>query len=146
MKREKNILKKIKFKNAYVENGCSCLGFGNYHLNQNKIDSAKFYYNKSLAFFEEKKHPCKIESLIGLGNLYTHEKDYNKAHQYYAVALKSFEQNTFPDIQSELYKKMSELYLSQGNLEEAKNYQNLYIKTNKELDGRKKKERDFVLS
>lgn len=146
LKKEKNILKKIKFKNAYVENGCSCLGFGNYHLNQNKIDSAKFYYNKSLAFFEEKKHPCKIESLIGLGNLYTHEKDYNKAHQYYAVALKSFEQNTFPDIQSELYKKMSELYLSQGNLEEAKNYQNLYIKTNKELDGRKKKERDFVLS
>ncbi len=146
LKKEKSILKKIKFKDAYIENGCSCLGFGNYHLNQSKTDSALYYYNKSLEFFSGKKHPCKIESLIGLGNLYTYQKDYEKAHQYYNTALKSFEQNNFPDIQSELFKKISELYISQGNAAEAKKYNDLYLKVQNELDGRKKKERDYVLN
>ncbi|MCU7617547.1 tetratricopeptide repeat protein [Chryseobacterium sp. PBS4-4] len=146
LKKEKSILKKIKFKDAYVEKGCSCLGFGNYHLNENKIDSAQYYYNRSLEFFNDKKHPCKIESLIGLGNLYTHEKDYQKAHEYYNFALNSFEENNFPDIQGELFKKISELYISQGNASEAKKYQDLYLKLHTELDGRKKKERDFVLN
>lgn len=146
LKKEKSILKKIKFKDAYVENGCSCLGFGNYHLNENKIDSAQYYYNKSLEFFNQKKHPCKIESLIGLGNLYTHEKDYQKAHQYYNIALNGFEEKNFPDIQSELFKKISELYISEGNATEAKKYQDLYLKMHNELDSRKKKERDFVLN
>lgn len=146
LKKEKSILKKIKFKNAYIEKGCSCLGFGNYHLNENKIDSAQYYYNKSLAFFNDKKHPCKIESLLGLGNLYTHEKDYKKAHEYYNIALNSFEDNNFPDIRSEIFKKISELYISQGNAAEAKKYQDMYLKMHIELDGRKKKERDFVLN
>jgi len=146
LKKEKSILKKIKFKDAYIENGCSCLGFGNYHLNDNKIDSAQYYYHKSLEFFNDKKHPCKIESLIGLGNLYTHQKDFEKAHYYYNTAVKSFEENNFPDIQSELFKKISELYISQGNAVEAKKYQDLYLKMHNELDGRKKKERDFVLN
>lgn len=146
LKKENTILKKVKFKNAYIENGCSCLGFGNYHLNQNKIDSAQYYYNKSLEFFNGKKHPCKIESLIGLGNLHTHEKEYGKAHQYYNNALHSFEQNNFPDIQSELFKKISELYISEGNATEAKHYQDLYLKAHNKLDAQKKKERDFVLN
>ena len=47
-------------------------------VHENKIDSAQYYYNKSLEFFNDKKHPCKIESLIGLGNLYTHEKELKK--------------------------------------------------------------------
>ncbi|AYN00788.1 tetratricopeptide repeat protein [Chryseobacterium sp. 3008163] len=146
LKKENTILKKVKFKNAYIENGCSCLGFGNYHLNQNEIDSAQYYYNKSLEFFNGKKHPCKIESLIGLGNLHTHEKEYEKAHQYYNNAIHSFEQNNFPDIQSELFKKISELYISQGNATQAKHYQDLYLKAHNKLDAQKKKERDFVLN
>jgi hypothetical protein len=83
---------------------------------------------------------------MGLGNLYTHEKDYKKAHDYYNIALSSFEENNFPDIQSELFKKISELYISQGYAAEAKKYQDLYLKLHTELDGRKKKERDFVLN
>ncbi|CAD7805799.1 hypothetical protein CHRY9390_01420 [Chryseobacterium aquaeductus] len=146
LKKEKVILKKIKFKDAYIEKGCSCLGFGNYHLSQNKIDSAQYYYNKSLAFFSTNKHPCKIESLIGLGNLYTQEKDYDKAHFFYDNALKSFNQNTFPDIQSELYKKISELYIAEGNALQAKKYNDLYVKIFSPLDARQKKERDFVLN
>jgi hypothetical protein len=146
LKKEREILKKVKFKNAYVENGCSCLGFGNYHLNQNKVDSAQYYYNQSLAIFSDKKHPCKIEALIGLGNLYTHEKDYEKAHQYYDIALTNFEQNNFPDIQSELFKKISELYISEGKASEAKHYQDLYLTAHNKLDAQKKKERDFVLN
>ncbi|WP_300349464.1 tetratricopeptide repeat protein [Chryseobacterium sp.] len=146
LKKEKKILKKIKFKDAYIQKGCSCLGFGNYHLSKNKIDSAQYYYNKSLEFFNGKKHPCKIESLIGLGNLYIHQKDYEKSHQYYDCALKSFEQNNFPDIKSELLKKISELHISQGNASEAKKYHDMYLKVHTELDGRKKNERDFVLN
>lgn len=146
LKKEKSILKRIKFKDAYVEKGCSCLGFGNYHLTENKIDSAKYYYNKSLEFFDGKKHPCKIESMIGLGNLHTQVNDYGKAHQYYNTALLHFENNSFPDIQSELYKKISELYISQGNAEEGKKYQDLYLKLHKKLDSQKKKERDFALN
>ena len=51
LKKENAILKKVKFEDAFVEKGCSCLGFGNYHLNQNKIDSAKYYYQKILRIF-----------------------------------------------------------------------------------------------
>ncbi|MBD8083090.1 tetratricopeptide repeat protein [Chryseobacterium caseinilyticum] len=146
LNRENSILKKIKFKDAYVEKGCSCLGFGNYHSTQNKTDSAVYYYTKSLAFFAGKKHPCKIESLIGLGNLLTQQHDYEKAHEYYNSALQNFENNSFPDIQSELYKKISELYIAQGNATEGKKYQDLYLTSHKKLDSQKKKERDFALN
>lgn len=146
LKKEKTILKKVKFKDAFVEKGCSCLGFGNYHLNQNKIDSAKYYYNKSLEFFKDKKHPCKIESFMGLGKLYTHEKNYQQAHNFYNYAIGSFDQGNFPDIQCELYKNISELYIAQGNALEGKRYQDLYSKAHKELDNRIKKERDAVMS
>lgn len=146
LNRENRILKKVKFKDAYVQNGCSCLGFGNYHLKRNEIDSANYYYEKSLTFFKDKKHPCKIESLMGMGNLNTKEKDYDKALGFYNKALDSFEENNFPDILSELYKKISELYISQGNAEKGKHFQDLYLKTHAELDARKKQERDFVLN
>lgn len=146
LRKEDKILKRINLQNAYIQKGCSGLGFGNYYLSQNKEDSAQYYYNKSLDYFKNKVHPCKTESLIGLGNLYTAQKNYPKAQTFYDLALKSFNQHHFPDILSELYKKIAELKISQGNLEEAKYYQNLYLQTHKKLDDKMKKERDFVLS
>ncbi|MFC7348611.1 transcriptional regulator [Chryseobacterium zhengzhouense] len=144
--KEKVILKNIDQNGAYIQKGCSCLGFGNYHLKQNKIDSAQYYYNRSLQFFDGKQHPCKIESLIGLGNLYASQKNYAKAQKFYDDALASFNQNNFPDILSELYKKIAELKVSQGIPSEAKYFQDLYLKTNNDLDERMKKERDFALN
>jgi len=146
LKKEKAILKRVKFEDAFVEKGCSCLGFGNYHLNQSKIDSAKYYYQKSLEYFKNKKHPCKIESFMGLGNLYTQEKEYQQAHNFYNNAKDGFEQGNFPDIQCELYKNISELYIAQGNALEGKRYQDLYSKAHQQLDGRIKKERDAVMN
>ncbi|SIO17844.1 hypothetical protein SAMN05421769_2422 [Chryseobacterium scophthalmum] len=146
LKKEDTILKKIDLQDAYIQKGCSCLGFGNYYLNQNKTDSAQYYYSKSLDYFKNKIHPCKIESLIGLGNLFTVQKKYSKAQSFYNLALKSFDQHHFPDILSELYKKIAELKIAQGNATEAKQYQDLYLKTNKELDDRMKNERDFALN
>ena len=146
LNKEKSILQKISFKDAYIENGCSCLGFGNYHLSKSKADSAAIYYNKALNYFKDKKHPCKIETLIGLGNLHAYKKENEKALSYYSLALNEFEDNNFPDIQSELYKKMAELYISQDNVKDAKIYQNLYRETHDKLDARIKQERDFVLN
>jgi len=146
LQKEDTILKKIDLQDAYVQKGCSCLGFGNYYLNQNKTDSAQYYYSKSLDYFKNKIHPCKIESLIGLGNLFTVQKKYSVAQSFYDQALKSFDQHHFPDILSELYKKIAELKIAQGNATEAKQYQDLYLKTNKELDDRMKNERDFALN
>lgn len=146
LQKENNILKTIDFKDDYIQNGCSCLGYGNYHQKQNKIDSAKHYYNKSLEYFKETEHPCKIESLIGLGNLYASQKNYTEAQKFYNLALKNFDHNNFPDILSELYKKIAELKVSQGVPKEAKYYQDLYLKIHNELDERMKKERDFALN
>lgn len=146
LQKEDTILKKIDLQDAYIQKGCSCLGFGNYYLNQNKTDSAQYYYSKSLDYFKNKIHPCKIESLIGLGNLFTVQKKYSEAQSFYNLALKSFDQHHFPDILSELYKKIAELKIAQGNATEAKQYQDLYLKTNKELDDRMKNERDFALN
>lgn len=146
LQKEKNILKTIDLQDAYIQKGCSCLGFGNYHLNQNKIDSAQHYYNNSLNHFKDKEHPCKIEALIGLGNLNASQKNYSEAQKFYDFALKSFDQHHFPDILSELYKKIAELKISQGIATEAKHYSDLYLKTNKELNDQMKKERDFVLN
>lgn len=146
LQKEDTILKKIDLQDAYIQKGCSCLGFGNYYLNQNKTDSAQYYYSKSLDYFKNKIHPCKIESLIGLGNLFTVQKKYPEAQSFYNLALKSFDQHHFPDILSELYKKIAELKIAQGNATEAKQYQDLYLKTNKELDDRMKNERDFALN
>lgn len=146
LQKEAKILKKIDLQYAYIQKGCSSLGFGNFYLNKNNTDSAQYYYNKSLNHFKNKIHPCKIESLIGLGNLYTYQKNYSKAQTFYGLALKSFNQHHFPDILSELYKKIAELKIYQGNVKEAKHYQDLYLDTQKKLDDRMKKERDFVLN
>lgn len=146
LQKEDTILRKIDLQDAYIQKGCSCLGFGNYYMNQNKTDSAQYYYNKSLDHFKDKIHPCKIESLIGLGNLFTVQKNYLQAQSFYDQALKSFDQHHFPDILSELYKKIAELKIAQGIATEAKQYQDLYLKTNKELDDRMKNERDFALN
>ncbi|AZB31364.1 tetratricopeptide repeat protein [Chryseobacterium balustinum] len=146
LQKEAKILKKIDLKYAYIQKGCSSLGFGNYYLNKNNTDSAQYYYNKSLNHFKNKIHPCKIESLIGLGNLYTFQKNYPKAQAFYDLALKSFNQHHFPDILSELYKKIAELKVSQGAITEAKYYQDLYLNIQKKLDDKMKKERDFALN
>ncbi|MEG1665987.1 tetratricopeptide repeat protein [Chryseobacterium sp.] len=146
LQKEAKILKKIDLQYAYIQKGCSSLGFGNFYLNKNNTDSAQYYYNKSLNHFKNKIHPCKIESLIGLGNLYTYQKNYSNAQTFYGLALKSFNQHHFPDILSELYKKIAELKIYQGNVKEAKHYQDLYLDTQKKLDDRMKKERDFVLN
>lgn len=139
-------MKKNNFKDSYIQKGCSCLGFGNYYFESKVLDSAQYYYNKSLENFSNKDHPCKIEALIGLGNLHSTKKNYDKAEIFYNTALKSFNSQHFPDILSELYKKMAELKVLQGIPSEAKHYQELYLKTHKELDDRIKKERDFVLN
>lgn len=146
LQKEAKILKKIDLQYAYIQKGCSSLGFGNFYLNKNNTDSAQYYYNKSLNHFKDKIHPCKIESLIGLGNLYTSQKNYSKAQTFYDLALKNFDQHHFPDILSELYKKIAELKIYQENVEEAKHYQDLYLDTQKKLDDRMKKERDLVLN
>lgn len=146
LQKEAKILKKIDLKYAYIQKGCSSLGFGNYYLNKNNTDSAQNYYNKSLNHFKNKIHPCKIESLISLGNLYTFQKNYPKAQAFYDLALKSFNQHHFPDILSELYKKIAELKVSQGAITEAKHYQDLYLNIQKKLDDKMKKERDFALN
>lgn len=146
LQKEAKILKKIDLQYAYIQKGCSSLGFGNFYLNKNNTDSAQYYYNKSLDHFKDKIHPCKIESLIGLGNLNTSQKNYSKAQTFYDLALKNFDQHHFPDILSELYKKIAELKIYQGNVEEAKHYQDLYLDTQKKLDDRMKKERDLVLN
>ncbi|MCD0476977.1 tetratricopeptide repeat protein [Chryseobacterium sp. LC2016-29] len=146
LQKEAKILKKIDLKYAYIQKGCSSLGFGNYYLNKNNTDSAQYYYNKSLNHFKNKIHPCKIESLISLGNLYTFQKNYPKAQAFYDLALKSFNQHHFPDILSELYKKIAELKVSQGAITEAKHYQDLYLNIQKKLDDKMKKERDFALN
>lgn len=145
LKQEQNILKKAEFQDATTEKGCSCLGLGNYQFNNKKLDSAEIYYKKSIDYFNTKKHPCKIESLIGLGDIYAEYKNYNKAEEYYNLAQKSFENNNFPDILSNLYEKMADLYISKEDPILAKKYQTLYLHLKKELEVRKKKERDFVL-
>ena len=146
LQKEAKILKKIDLQYSYIQKGCSSLGFGNYYLNQNKTDSAQYYYNKSLNHFKNKIHPCKIESLIGLGNLYAFQKNYPKAQTFYNLALKNFNQHHFPDILSEVYKKIAELKISQGDIKEAKYYQDLYLNIQTKLNDKMKKERDFVLN
>lgn len=145
LNKERNILRNVKFKDAFIEKGCSCLGLGNYDLKLNKIDSAQYFYNRSIEFFGDKNHACKIESYIGLGNLWVKKKQYKEAEKYYQQALDSFEDNSYPDILCHLYEKLAEMYISQNNLPEAKRYQNLYLELKTELDARKKKERDAVL-
>ena len=79
-------------------------------------------------------------------NLYTQEKEYQQAHNFYNNAKDGFDQGNFPDIQSELYKNISELYIAQGNALEGKRYQDLYSKAHQQLDGRIKKGRDAVMN
>ncbi|WP_407403960.1 hypothetical protein [Chryseobacterium sp.] len=146
LNKEKAILQKIPDTGAAIQNGCSCLGFGNYYINQYKLDSAAYYYTKSLDYIDNKKHPCKIEAQIGLGNVYAKKKDSENAFTYYQLASEGFENNNFPDIQSELFKKMAELHIAQNNFSEAKHYQNLYREIHDKLDTRIKQERDYVLN
>lgn len=146
LKKEKNSLAKIKEKKEYPENGCASNDFGHYYLKINKLDSAKVYLNESLTFFKNEDNACKFDAITGLADIEIKNKNYQKAYELYNEALDGLMKNHYPQLLNNLYKKISEAYIEEGNTVKGKYYQDLYQKANLEMDEVRKKERDFVIN
>ncbi len=137
--------KKISSEDAAVEKNIINVDLGEYHINTNNLDSAKFYLNKAIA--EDKQEiPIKIFANEALGDTSRLEKDYNKAASNYLQAIKFIEKYSFSMETYAVYRKLSEVYaiLNDGKAAE------LYLKKYREQENKvteiKKIERDKVLS
>lgn len=146
LKKEKSSLSKINNGKQYAENGCASNDFGHYYLKTNQLDSAKIYLNQSVAFFQNEDNACKFDAISGLADLEIKNKNYKKAYQLYNEALNGFKKNNYPQLVNDLYKKISEAYIQEGNTVKGKYYQDLYQKANVEMEEDRRKERDFVIN
>lgn len=145
LNKEKHILQKIKLQDSYIEKSSSFVGLGNYHLHKKKFDSADYYYQKSLALWEDQNHPYKIEGLIGFANLKFQQEKYEDALDYYEKALLVTPDHEFFQ-RNIIYKNMSEIHHILGNSTEAKKYYDLYFSSDNKFKKIKKIERDQVVN
>lgn len=146
LEKEKNSLSQIKNGKEYAENGCASNDFGHYYLKTNQLDSAKIYLNQSIASFKNEDNACKFDAISGLADLEIKNNNYQKAYHLYNEALNGFKKNNYPQYVNNLYKKISEAYIAEGNTVQGKYYQDLYQNANIEMDEVRKKERDYVIN
>lgn len=145
--KEQNILKSITFEKAYIEKGNSYIGLGDYYLKNKNIDSASYYYHKSLLLFDKKNECHEIGGLIGLGNVYSAENKNDQAVSYYLMALKkSNNSNKNVYLEKVIYEKLKNIYVKSGDIEKAFIYSKLFSKIDDSLDLSLNKQRNFILN
>lgn len=137
--------KNIKSEDAAVEKNLVNVDLGEYYINTNKLDSAKFYLHKAIA--EDKKEvPIKIFAYEALGDANRLEKKFDQAALNYLLAIKFIEKYRFSMESYAVYRKLSEIYVILNDDKTSE----FYLKKYKEQEGRvteiKKIERDKVLS
>jgi len=122
-------LKTLNEKNVYAHLSLSYLDYGLDCLEEkNDLDSARFYFEKSLNLLEKYDNPFKQDAYRALGDLYYKKKEFAKSLDYYLKSKKIIEELDFSDASyTYIYKRISQLYKDQNNEKLAQLYLDKYI-------------------
>ena len=142
-----NKKKNLTLNGDYLERTYLFNGFGYYHINNKNIDSANFYYQKSLKEFDGKAdHYYKADAMRGLGNVLFEQKKYPEALDIYLKALQSYKQMNVWNNEYDLYRSIGEVYNKIENYKEGKHYLERYVSIKDSIESAQKKEGDFIIS
>ncbi|SIR65845.1 tetratricopeptide repeat protein [Chryseobacterium sp. RU33C] len=142
---EKKIFDKIENSDIYFEKAVFFRAFGDYYLSEKKVDSAKYYYEKSIVISKKINSPEFIDAFMGLAKLNTVQGKYNEALRYYHTILNENKKNSLQWHLSEVYSNLEYIYTQLGNTEKATFFRNLFNETKYNQNKSKEKERSFVI-
>ena len=145
LNKDKAILKNITFEDAYIEKSSCFIGLGKYHLKLRNMDSAAYYFDKSLTLLKGKDHPFEVDVLNGKAQIYSLQKNTEEALSNYFKALEKARELDLKQLEVSIYKSIANLYYEQGQFKKANDYQNKYIKLNDQLNTKTVDERNFVV-
>ncbi|HEX6170228.1 MAG TPA: hypothetical protein VFZ33_11060 [Chitinophagaceae bacterium] len=105
----------------------------------NQYDSAGYYFNRALPFFEEKTSELnRLNFYVQLAGYYKKTENYDKAIEYYQRVKEIGERNgQLEDVQS-AYKHLDSLYEKKGDFKLANQYNSLYYQYKDSIDKLKK--------
>jgi tetratricopeptide (TPR) repeat protein len=114
---------------------CDYFDIGLVFVNKDEYESARDFYQKSLALFDKLKLKNELSDYyFNLGEICQYEKQYQKAMGYYFKGLKiDEEQGNLPSIASD-YEMIGGLYLEMGNDSEAERFFLLSAATAKTIE------------
>lgn len=137
--------KNINSDDAAVEKNLINVDLGEYHINTNNLDSAKFYLHKAIA--EDKQEvPIRIFAYEALGDANRLEKDFEQAALNYLKAIKFIEKYRFSMETYAVYRKLSEVYVILNDDKASEFYLKKYKEHEDKVTEIKKTERDKVLN
>lgn len=145
LNKDKAILSKIKMEDAYIEKSSCFVGLGEYHFKNKNIDSANYYYDRSLNLLKDKNHPFELDALIGKARILAAANKNPEALKYYLEALEKATFNDFKQVQVSVYEAIAQLYYKDGNREEANKFQKKYEELSTHLNNQLLQERNIVL-
>jgi tetratricopeptide (TPR) repeat protein len=114
---------------------CDYFDIGLVFVNKDEYESARDFYQKSMALFDKLKLKNELSDYyFNLGEICQYEKQYQKAMGYYFKGLKiDEEQGNLPSIASD-YEMIGGLYLEMGNDSEAERFFLLSAATAKTIE------------
>lgn len=117
-------LEKIPSQLSYIQMGDHYLGMGNYFLTSKKVDSATYYFQKSLSTLKNRHH-TEINSLIGLAETYSFKGMYDEAIKYYTTALEKSKKYNYDQLSGHIYARLKDCYFNKNDIEKSKKYADL---------------------
>src|SRR5690606_21015608 len=92
------------------------------------LDSAQFYFEKSLCLLNKYEDPFKQDIFRALGDLYFEKREYDKSLNYYLETRKIIDELDFFDASyTYIFKRISNIYRNQNKTELAQLYSDKYI-------------------
>ncbi len=108
--------------------GYSYNSIGSLHEKEGNLDSALYYYLKSIHSYTDKGYNIAIMNQTNVGRVYLAKKEYEKAEEYLGSALEYAILIDDRSAQAEIYKSLSMLNLGKGDSERAISYIGLSLK------------------
>ncbi len=127
--REIKSLKDLEEAEIYSYLSLSYLDYGLIYIEEEKnLDSAQYYFQKSLYLLEKYEDPFKQDVFRALGDLYYEKKEYDKSLNYYLESQKILNKIDFFDPSyTYILKRISDIYKYRKNFELEQLYLDKYI-------------------
>lgn len=111
-----------------------------------EIDSAMYYAYKARELRKKYKDPMVFFEYITLGDCFYELKDYQKALENYLNAIENLENyRHYENDLLRVYKTVSQLYKDLGNSDKEKEYLQIYIDKENEINSSRKKSLDYAM-
>lgn len=139
LNKEIDLLKKSEEEEVYSSLSLSYLDFGLMFLEEkHDLDSARYYFQKSLCLLDKYEDPFKQDIFRALGDLYFEKKEYEKSLNYYLETRKILDELDFFDPSyTYILLRISNIYRHQNKTELAQLYSDKYIELKDSLSASK---------